>query len=86
MVEENGQETEVNEVTKEITDEIITESIIIPDEEEVIEIGSCKIFIDKDKNVRMECKEPSNIKLSKQEIDMLHGLTDLVPGIEENKN
>ncbi len=82
MVEEDGQETEIEEVDKEITDEIVSEPIIIPDEEEVIEISSCKIFIDKNKNIRMECKEPSNIKLSKQEIDMLHGLTDLVPETE----
>ncbi len=54
-------------------------------EEEVISVGSCKIFIDTDKNVRIQCNEPTNVILSKLEINMLHGLTDLVPETEENK-
>lgn len=54
-------------------------------EEEVISVGSCKIFIDIDKNVRIQCTEPINEKLSKLEVNMLHGLTDLVPETEENR-
>lgn len=54
-------------------------------EEEVISVGACKIFIDTDKNVRIQCTEPVNEKLSKLEVNMLHGLTDLVPETEENK-
>ncbi len=69
MVEENGQE--VKEV--------------IPDEVEVIAIGSCRIYINKDKEVRIQCDEPTNVKLSKMEVNMLHGLTDLVDETEENK-
>lgn len=69
MVETNGQENKE----------------IIPDEEEVIAIGSCRIYINKDKEVRIQCDEPTNVTLSKMEVNMLHGLTELVPETEENK-
>lgn len=54
------------------------ETEIIPDEEELFDIGGCKIFVTKDGEAHMVCDKPIDVKLGKQEIAMLQGLSELV--------
>lgn len=52
--------------------------------EEVIETESCKLMMDVDGNIHIECSKPTDkIKISKQELDMLQGLSTIVPNAEK---
>lgn len=52
-------------------------------EEEVFDIEGCKILITKDGEAHLVCDKPIDIKLGKQDLAMLQGLSELVT--EEKK-
>lgn len=73
MDKENGQKDERVEVIEPNIQE--TE---IPETEEVIETDSCKIIMDKDGNIHIDCSKPTEkLRISKQELDMLQSLSEL---------
>lgn len=75
MDKENGQTNERVEIDKNLS-----EPILIPEKEEVIETESCKLLMDKEGNIHIECSKPTEkLKISKQELNMLQGLSELVP-------
>lgn len=60
------------------------EPISIDYKEEVIETESCKLMMDTEGNIHIECSKPTEkLKISKQELDMLSGLSTLVPNAEK---
>jgi len=83
MDTENNEEIqevdEITETTEEVTEE--QKELIRTDyKEEVIETESCKIMMGTDGSIHIECSKPTDkIKISKQELDMLQGLSEIVP-------
>lgn len=56
------------------------ETIPLDYKEEVIETESCKLMMDSEGNIHVECSKPTEkLKISKKELDMLSGLSTLVP-------
>ena len=83
MDTENNEEIqevdEITETTEEVTEK--QKELIRTDyKEEVIETESCKIMMGTDGSIHIECSKPTDkIKISKQELDMLQGLSEIVP-------
>lgn len=45
--------------------------------EEILEKGQCKVLIDRDSNIHIECAEPvKKMTLYKNELDMAQGISD----------
>lgn len=60
------------------------EPIPIEYKEEVIETESCKLMMDTEGNIHIECAKPTEkLKISKKELDMLAGLSTIVPNAEK---
>lgn len=73
----------VDEAEEKKTEEVIAiENQPADYKEEVIQTEACKISMDASGNIHIECPKPTDkIKISKQELDMLQGLSTLVPNV-----
>ncbi len=83
MSEETDINTEEDKKTNEVEEE---KKETIPDDykEEVIETEACKLMMDKDGNIHVECSKPTErLKISKQELDILQSLSTIVPNAEK---
>lgn len=68
------------EETLEVVEEKKEEPIPADYKEEVIETEACKLMMDVDGNIHIECSKPTEkIKISKRELDMLQSLSTIVP-------
>ena len=74
----------IEEKKKTIPDDINRSAINGIYKEEVIETEACKLMMDVDGNIHIECSKPTEkLKISKQELDLLQGLSTIVPNAEK---
>lgn len=77
--EENKKDDEKVEEEEQKTEEQ-KEYIPTAYRQEVLEMESCKIMMDTNGCIHIECSKPTEkLKISKQEIDYLQGLSEIVP-------
>lgn len=76
MDTENNKKIQTDDEITEEQKELIRNDI----KEEVLETEQCKIKMGVDGSIYIECTTPTDkIKISKQELDMLQGLSEIVP-------
>lgn len=70
----DNQNNEKSKEVSELEEEIHSEEVLSDED------GVCKWSINENQEVVLECSKPiTNAKLSKHELDMMQGLTGLVP-------